>query len=61
MSFIDRRSFVAGAGLILLARPAHAARTVTDSAGRTVTLPDRIDGLVRDRARLLPRDAGSGG
>ncbi|MGL5165453.1 MAG: iron ABC transporter substrate-binding protein [Afipia sp.] len=43
MGPIDRRSFVAGASLILLARPARAARTVTDSAGRTVTLPDRVD------------------
>ena len=40
---IERRSFVAGASLMLLARPARAARTVTDSAGRSVELPDRID------------------
>lgn len=40
---IDRRSFVAGASTLLLARPARASRTITDSAGRTVTLPDRID------------------
>lgn len=29
--------------MMMLARPAHAARTVTDSAGRTITLPDRVD------------------
>lgn len=40
---IDRRSFVAGASTLLLARPARASRTITDSAGRTVTLPDRVD------------------
>ncbi|MFT6669305.1 MAG: iron complex transport system substrate-binding protein [Afipia broomeae] len=40
---INRRSFVAGASMMMLARPAHAARTVTDSAGRSVELPDRID------------------
>ncbi len=40
---IDRRSFVAGASMMMLARPAHAARAVTDSAGRTVRLPDRVD------------------
>lgn len=43
MTSINRRSFVAGASMMLLARPALAVRTVTDSAGRTVTLPDRID------------------
>jgi len=43
MTRIGRRSFVAGASMMLLARPTLAARTVTDSAGRTVTLPDRID------------------
>jgi iron complex transport system substrate-binding protein len=43
MNPIDRRSFVAGASLMMLARPARAARAVTDSAGRIVTLPDRID------------------
>lgn len=43
MNLIDRRSFVAGTSAMLLARPARAARTVTDSAGRTVTLPDRVD------------------
>ena len=40
---IDRRSFVTGASMMMLARPARAARTETDSAGRTVELPDRID------------------
>lgn len=43
MMRIDRRSFVAGASVMLLARPARAARTVTDSAGRIVELPGRID------------------
>lgn len=43
MPRIDRRSFVAGASMITLARPARAARTVTDSAGRTVTLPDNVN------------------
>ena len=43
MTLIGRRSFVAGASMMLLVRPARAARTVTDSAGRTVTLPDRIN------------------
>ncbi|EGP09769.1 periplasmic binding protein [Bradyrhizobiaceae bacterium SG-6C] len=42
MTRIDRRSLIAGASMMLLARPARAARTVTDSAGRTVELPDRI-------------------
>lgn len=43
MTRIDRRSFVAGASMMTLARPARAARTVTDSAGRTVTLPDNVN------------------
>ena len=43
MTCLDRRSFVAGASMIMLVRPARAARTVTDSAGRAVTLPDRVD------------------
>lgn len=39
----DRRAFVIGAASIAaLPRPAYAARTVTDSAKRNVTLPDTI-------------------
>lgn len=40
---IRRRAFLAGAASLAFARPVRAARTITDSAGRTVTLPERID------------------
>lgn len=43
MTLIDRRAFVLGAASVAaLPRPAYAARTVTDSAKRSVTLPDNI-------------------
>jgi iron complex transport system substrate-binding protein len=44
VSRIDRRAALALLGASLLARPAWAqGRTITDSAGRKVVVPDRID------------------
>lgn len=44
MSRIDRRAALALLGAGLLARPSWAqGRTITDSAGRKVVVPDRID------------------
>jgi iron complex transport system substrate-binding protein len=40
---LNRRTFLAGASLLMLTQPARAARSVTDSAGRAVIVPDRID------------------
>lgn len=43
MTRVGRRAFLAGAASLALARPARAARTVVDSAGRSVALPDKIE------------------
>lgn len=39
---LDRRSFTAGLFAALAARPARAAGTVQDAAGRSIALPDRV-------------------
>lgn len=40
---IRRRAFLAGAASLAIAGPARAARTFTDSAGRSVNLPERVE------------------
>ncbi len=42
MSLLDRRAFLAALLSSAVARPAIAARSIVDSAGRTVVLPDAI-------------------
>lgn len=44
---IDRRSVMAGAGALLLAGRSSRAATVTDSAGRAITIPAKV-------ARVFP-------
>lgn len=42
MLSLDRRSFLLGGLAAALARPAWAARTSVDAAGRSISLPDRV-------------------
>lgn len=43
-----------GGLFLMLATAAHAERQVTDLAGRTVTLPERVDAIVLGESRYLP-------